>query len=568
MRSIIGFNGLVYALKRLPLIGRIIPDSLYASKELKFIYRLYRILKELFVMFIGKIVVLSAIYLLSFIFKQIYIQNDLGAGMSEKILYSDLALMMFLVFAGCGAVLNLRMFRCTTEKEYMVFMLRMDAKKLDDSLFLYDAFKLFIGYLLAGVTGAICGAPFILRIGIPVLAVMIKLFGTGALALFYEIKHKHNRSMKRNMRLYSAKLSIAMVLVPMILIVFVNGWTVPFYILLTICALLVILGIWGFYKLKKVDPFLHRKALQDNIIRIETEEYKHRKKDNSRSFKKIRAVGSVNSDKKGFAYLNALFVRRHRGMLYTKPLVFTIGVAAVTALYIYASIREYYQSYGGDNCLNMVLTNLKNLLLMRRYDDPLMPFDTEDSLMLFLRWLSSGHLLMLLIPISMSDNTYKATQAMYINCDSSLMTLSVFKQPKKILELFDIRLKQLFRMNMTAALAYGIVADLILFYSGGADHPLIYIATPVVSLLIQLIYMLTELLLYYLFQPFTMTVNIKSGAYIAFSIVKWIFYSLVFWIPCNTGILMAMLLIVDTAYIVAARKLVFRFSPVTWRVKS
>ena len=53
---------------------------------------------------------------------------------------------------------------------------------------------------------------------------------------------------------------------------------------------------------------------------------------------------------------------------------------------------------------------------------------------------------------------------------------------------------------------------------------------------------MTDLLLYYLFQPFTTTVNVKSGAYMIFSVVKWIFYSMVFWIPCRSDILAVILI--------------------------
>ena len=568
MRGIVGYNGLVYALKRLPLIGKIIPDSLYGTKELKAVYLIFRILKEIFMMFIGKILGLGFIYLAALVLRVAYREYEYASLMSDGMLYANIALLLFLAYALAGVLLNTNIFRCTTEKEYMVFMLRMDAKKLNDTLFVYDTAKLVIGYLLAGIVAIICGAPFFVWLGIPILAVFIKLFGAGALALFYEIKHKHNRSMKRNVALYSAKLSIAIVSAPILFIVLMNGGLISYNILLIVSALLVILGIWGYIKLKSLDPFLHRKALQDNIVRIEAYEYKHKSKDNSRRFKKIKAVGTVKDSKKGFEYLNALFVRRHRTMLYMKPVIFAIIAVTVTGLYIYANIRKYYLMFGGDNCLSMVLSNLKNLLLMKSYDDPLLPFDTEDTLMQFLRWLSERHLLALLIPLSMSDNTFKITQAMYINCDNSLMTLSFFKQPTKILELFDIRLRQVFKINMVPALAYGIVADLILFYTGGAANPPEYIATLFVSLLLCLFYSMTDLLLYYLFQPFTMTVNVKGGAYIMLSIAKWIFYSTVFWIPCRSSILAMILIVTDVLYIIAARKLVYRFAPRTWRIKN
>ena len=52
LRFIIGYNGLVFKLKNLPLIGKSLPDSLYASRGLKIIYMLWRFLRELAVMFL------------------------------------------------------------------------------------------------------------------------------------------------------------------------------------------------------------------------------------------------------------------------------------------------------------------------------------------------------------------------------------------------------------------------------------------------------------------------------------------------------------------------------------
>ena len=65
LRSIIGYNGLVYALKKLPIIGKHLPDRLYALTALKIIYWVFHIIKEVSMLFIGKIFGLGMIYLAS-----------------------------------------------------------------------------------------------------------------------------------------------------------------------------------------------------------------------------------------------------------------------------------------------------------------------------------------------------------------------------------------------------------------------------------------------------------------------------------------------------------------------
>lgn len=50
-----------------------------------------------------------------------------------------------------------------------------------------------------------------------------------------------------------------------------------------------------------------------------------------------------------------------------------------------------------------------------------------------------------------------------MNCDHSLLTYSFYKQPRFILRLFQIRLREIMKINAVPALVIGIVLALILF---------------------------------------------------------------------------------------------------------
>ena len=128
LRSIIGYNGLVFALKKTPVIGKLIPDRLYSTTFLKVIYLIFHIIVEVFKLFIGKIFGLGMIYLAAFLLSDQYIEHELGGGMSRSAVCGNLGLFMFLLYALCGILIRVPYFNCTTEKEYLVFMLRMDAK--------------------------------------------------------------------------------------------------------------------------------------------------------------------------------------------------------------------------------------------------------------------------------------------------------------------------------------------------------------------------------------------------------------------------------------------------------
>ena len=62
-----------------------------------------------------------------------------------------------------------------------------------------------------------------------------------------------------------------------------------------------------------------------------------------------------------------------------------------------------------------------------------------------------------------------------MNCYHSLLTYSFYKQPSFILRLFQIRLRELMKINAVPALVIGIGLALILFATGGTDNPLNYV---------------------------------------------------------------------------------------------
>ena len=565
LRSIIGYNGLVFALKKTPVIGKLIPDRLYSTTILKVIYWIFHIIVEVFKLFIGKIFGLGMIYLAAFLLSDQYIEHELGGGMSRSAVFGNLGLFMFLLYALCGILIRVPYFNCTTEKEYLVFMLRMDAKKLNETLICYDLAKLFIGYVMAGIIAVITGAPFWLWLGIPVLALAVKFLGIGLQILSFRLKIKLHKSLKISTVAYLIRLTLVLLAGPFFIVFIANGYFIPMPQLVIITVLTVIAGIWGLIIFIKTDSNLHRRALHDNISKTEvktTSQY-----DNTKSFKKIKAKGTIKGNKKGFDYLNALFVKRHWTMLCMKPVIFTIIVVAVMILLVAEFIYGYYSRFGSENCWNMVITNLVNFFTFRAFNDALLPVG-DDPAFEFLRYVAQFHLLGMLIPLSIADNSFKSTQAMFINCDNSLMTFSFFKQREKIIRLFDIRLKQLIKINIGPVIAIGAFANLILFVTGGQSYPGEYLVTFLAAFLLSVLTSVTWLALYYLFQPFTTSVVAKSGAYRITSIIIYSVASIIVWIPLASYILVPLLLVFAAGYVFFLRNRVNKLAPKTWKIKA
>ena len=565
LRSVIGYNSLVFALKKTPLIGKHLPDRLYSTTFLKVIYWVIRMIREVFSLFLTKMAGLGSVYIASLIVVMLYDTAKMLGDMSKQFAFGMFALLFFLVYAFIGIVLNTKFFDKTTEKDYLVFMIRMNAKKLNDTLFAYDLGRIFIGYLLTGLIPAIFGVPVWCWLGIPVLAVFIKLFASGFLAFRYKLKSRRHKPLKGTVAGDMLKVFLICVPLPFLFFMVIGGYYVPVIYLFIVSAVMIIAGIWGLFELVSSSPALHRKALHDGVI-IEKETVRADKA-RVKSFKRITAKGTVKGNKKGFEYLNALFVKRHFKMLAVKPIVWTIVILVLTAFIIAEFVYGYYKSTSYEDCLNMVLTNLRNLVLFKGYEDPLQLSDLDTDY-LFFRNAVQNHLLALLVPIAIVDNTYKSTQAMYINCDNSLMTFSFFKQPKMIMKLFDVRLKQLISINILPAMAMAAACNLILFATGGQDYPFHYLVNFAVIAFMSISYTMYWLSVYYLLQPYTTTVSVKGGAYNVAFMAFGFLMSVIAWFSVHSLILAAIMLVFTASFVFFIRKLVLKKAPKTWRVKA
>ena len=91
LRSIIGYNSLVFALKKTPVIGKMIPDRLYKTAFLKVIYWIFHIIKEVGALFIGKMAGISCVYIAAWVLSSAYKSHDMIPGMSESSIFGMFA---------------------------------------------------------------------------------------------------------------------------------------------------------------------------------------------------------------------------------------------------------------------------------------------------------------------------------------------------------------------------------------------------------------------------------------------------------------------------------------------
>lgn len=158
------------------------------------------------------------------------------------------------------------------------------------------------------------------------------------------------------------------------------------------------------------------------------------------------------------------------------------------------------------------------------------------------------------------------TRALFINCDHSLLTYSFYKQPKAVLKLFQIRLREITKINVVPALILGLGLDVLLLISGGGTW-IEYLVILMTLLSMSLFFSIHYLTLYYLLQPYNAGTEIKSGTYqfitggtyfVCYMLMKTELPVLLFGLLCIGFCL---------TYSVVACVLVYRIAPRTFRIR-
>lgn len=159
------------------------------------------------------------------------------------------------------------------------------------------------------------------------------------------------------------------------------------------------------------------------------------------------------------------------------------------------------------------------------------------------------------------------TQAMFMNCDHSMLTYRFYKTPKVILSLFKERLKTLIQINLLPAIVIAIGLPLILYLTGGTDNPLNYAILFISIIAMSIFFSVHYLILYYLLQPYNVNIEMKSSTYtIAQTITYFVCYAML-QIKMPTYIFGISTIIFSIIYCIISLVLVYKYAPKTFKLR-
>ena len=159
------------------------------------------------------------------------------------------------------------------------------------------------------------------------------------------------------------------------------------------------------------------------------------------------------------------------------------------------------------------------------------------------------------------------TNAMFLNCDHSMLTYRIYRAPKVILGIFKERLKTLISLNLIPATILGIALPTFLFITGGTNNPLNYAVLFVSIIAMSIFFSVHYLVMYYLLQPYNVETEMKSSTY---SVAQFLTYFICYFminLHLPTLYFGACLILFCILYSILSLFIVYRLAPQTFKLR-
>lgn len=507
-------NSIIYSLKQLPLIKKILPSSLYANDGLKLMGGILSGFYELATIFVGKLFYLLFMIVLII---DIYKTNEAN---------TFLHLFLFLTIA--GAILNTYMFNPTKDKYYAIVLMNIDARKFTLSNYYYALLKTIIGFMpFTIIFGLLSNIPLWQCILLPFYVLTTKLILSN-----YKLKSFIKTGVARNENNPTKGEWI------LIILLVILAYGLPFFrivinqtIFVIIFIINIILSIYSIVKINNFEEYkkMYKQLLTTQNINVLKNEISGSVLKESSS-KQIVLDENFTSNKNGFAYFHELFVKRHK-----KILTLAVKKQSLVIITIFSLIFTI--------CIfnHEVGKIINGLLLMY------LPY------FVFIMYLL--------------NRGTSVTQAMFMNCDHSMLTYRIYRTPKVILGLFKERLKTLIGINLIPASIIALGLPLLLYVTGGTTNSLNYLVLFLTILALSIFFSIHYLILYYLLQPYNVNTEVKSSTYrVAQTLTYFIcYYMIELELPTISFGIVA--IIFCLGYSILSLLLAYRLAPKTFKLR-
>lgn len=236
----------------------------------------------------------------------------------------------------------------------------------------------------------------------------------------------------------------------------------------------------------------------------------------------------------GWPYLQALFFRRHSRMMYKPVKYILVTIAAVTVL----------------ACALLLIFNDPDIPVLFSNITAVLPF------FVFILYLIQSNIM-----------GSRITKAMFYNCDLAMLKFGWYRQPKVILKNFVLRFRRICGVNLLMSAALCVMFTAMVLCAGARPSLPEYTAFLIALPALAVFFSVHSLGMYYLFQPYTSDLKVKNPF---FGIINGVMYAV-----CYTCIQIRstpiwftpVVLVVTILYSAVILFLVWKRAPRTFRVK-
>ena len=272
---------------------------------------------------------------------------------------------------------------------------------------------------------------------------------------------------------------------------------------------------------------MYRLLLQKGPVQIKAS---MKEVQNKNSWDMISQDQKITSQKTGYAYFNDLFIKRHKRILWRSSKRMTLICLGIV---VFTGILEVFLAEAREVVQGFVLNYLPYFVFI------LYSFNSSKSVV----------------------------QAMFRNCDHSMLTYSFYRRPDVILSLFRLRLRSLIVINLMPALVLAIGLPILLAISQADEsiwvYPIVFICIVSTSIFFSIHYLTS----YYLLQPYNEFTETKSATYgIVMSLTYIVCFAFIY-IHMSTYVFGTIMSLFCILYILIAYKLVYAKAPKTFRLR-
>ncbi|OKP88893.1 hypothetical protein A3844_07150 [Paenibacillus helianthi] len=528
IRGASGANRLLYYFGRLPLVGKLVNDSVYSRTSVKKTFTVVVLILKIIWGFLTKFAYLGLI---------VYLPVVLAAKELTLPEQYDLYLQVLVLLSfGVGTVSNAIILEPKRDKYICVKLMRLPADKYMHAVLTLRALTFFIYFVPAMMVFAhVYSAPLWQGLLLSLLLSLWRI--TGEALHLWIFDSREIVLVKKNGLVWSAiGVGYLLAFVPLYTgnaLMDMDGvmFNLPLSVALVVLGALSALYIARYPGYRNAvdavtkidDPLLDmgRMMKEANRKQVETQE---------KDFTSNQLRPGQFADKTGYAYLNAIFFSRHRRFL-IQPIqrrLLIIGALFAAGLLILLTAPDTF-----SKLVQYIMSTLP----------------------------------MLVIVMSFTSIGERVCKAMFFNCDLSLLRYGFYRERSAVLSNFRVRLLRISGLNLIPAAAICVVVNVLILLSGenwGMTDTLIFSGA---ILGLSLFFSVHHLFMYYIFQPYSTELNVKNP-----------FFSIMNSIVLGVGIICMQfqstpahfavtVLLASAAYVLIALFLVYRYSAKTFRVK-